>query len=410
MRLATTLRFGFNEIMAYKVRSFLSFFAIAIGIATFFYTLTSISRAYNDMDKTREVSGAGRFSVTVKKELPVSFYEELKRSFPQIKIDFVGEWLFPFSSYDKTTRLKGIHAKPVTPVFTQYDFPYRLEGRFINWDDIKYKRNVAVLIKFPHEKKERNFWGYAGDDDDAVDFKKYIEKRSLLNRDIFLEGLSFRIIGVLHVPPAQRDYRMDSNEDANMLIPYGVNIYKRSWEADTEIIVLTGREGNAPQYMRRVGSYIKGRYGKESIIQEMLFYDRIKRELSRRIAATKAMLFLGLMAMIAGGIGIMNVSIAIIYARTKEIGIRRAIGATKGDIMIQFLCEAMLLGFLGGIAGIILGAAALVYTVGESGSLYVGWWVVPASLFIALATSFFFALYPAFKAANLKPVDALKYE
>jgi putative ABC transport system permease protein len=106
----------------------------------------------------------------------------------------------------------------------------------------------------------------------------------------------------------------------------------------------------------------------------------------------------------------MNVTMAVIFSRTKEIGIRRALGATRRDILTQFLVEAMLLGFCGSIAGMILGYGAVLYLANNTKQMTFSWWVVALSILIAISTSFLFALYPAWKASKLKPVDALKYE
>ena len=122
------------------------------------------------------------------------------------------------------------------------------------------------------------------------------------------------------------------------------------------------------------------------------------------------MLFMGIIAMIAGGIGIMNVTMAVISSRTKEIGIRRALGASRKDILFQFLVEAMLLGLCGSFAGMILGYIAVLHIAENVRQMTFSWWVVAGSIIIALFTSFIFALYPAWQAAKLNPVDALKHE
>ena len=114
--------------------------------------------------------------------------------------------------------------------------------------------------------------------------------------------------------------------------------------------------------------------------------------------------------MIAGGIGIMNITMVVIFSRTREIGIRRALGATRLDILVQFLVEALLLGLCGALGGMVLGYLAVLHMADNSRQMTFSWWVVAGSIGIALATSFVFALYPAYQAAKLKPVDALKYE
>ncbi len=132
-------------------------------------------------------------------------------------------------------------------------------------------------------------------------------------------------------------------------------------------------------------------------------------------ATTKTMsLLLGAIAAISllvGGIGIMNIMLVSVTERTREIGLRKAIGATNKDIMVQFLIEAMLMSFLGGVFGVLLGwGVAVLITV------FAGWTVKVSLFSVALSTTFslavgvIFGLWPAKKAATLDPIEALRYE
>jgi macrolide transport system ATP-binding/permease protein len=132
-------------------------------------------------------------------------------------------------------------------------------------------------------------------------------------------------------------------------------------------------------------------------------------------ATTKTMsLLLGSIAAISllvGGIGIMNIMLVSVTERTREIGLRKAIGATNKDIMVQFLIEAILMSFIGGIGGILLGGGISVLI-----TLFAGWTVRVSSSSIILATTFslivgiVFGLWPAQKASKLDPIEALRYE
>ena len=132
-------------------------------------------------------------------------------------------------------------------------------------------------------------------------------------------------------------------------------------------------------------------------------------------ATTKTMsLLLGSIAAISllvGGIGIMNIMLVSVSERTREIGLRKAIGATNKDIMVQFLIEAILMSFIGGVVGVLLGAGIAVLI-----TLFAGWAVRVSSSSIILATTFslavgiVFGLWPAQKASQLDPIEALRYE
>jgi macrolide transport system ATP-binding/permease protein len=116
-------------------------------------------------------------------------------------------------------------------------------------------------------------------------------------------------------------------------------------------------------------------------------------------------------SLLVGGIGIMNIMLVSVTERTREIGLRKAIGATNKDIMVQFLIEAVLMSFIGGIVGIFLGGGTSVLI-----TLFAGWAVKVSSFSIILATTFslivgiVFGLWPAQKASKLDPIEALRYE
>ena len=116
-------------------------------------------------------------------------------------------------------------------------------------------------------------------------------------------------------------------------------------------------------------------------------------------------------SLLVGGIGIMNIMLVSVTERTREIGIRRAIGAKRADILAQFLSEALLLSLVGGLVGIALGGLGSTLL-----SRFAGWTTAVSSLSVGLAFGFsaligvFFGFYPAWKASELRPIDALKYE
>jgi putative ABC transport system permease protein len=116
-------------------------------------------------------------------------------------------------------------------------------------------------------------------------------------------------------------------------------------------------------------------------------------------------------SLLVGGIGIMNIMMVSVTERTREIGIRKALGATFMNIMTQFLIESMVIGVIGGIIGIVFGCAAsqIIATVGNFKTVITVTPIVISFVF-AVGTGLFFGIYPARKAAKLDPIEALRYE
>ena len=116
-------------------------------------------------------------------------------------------------------------------------------------------------------------------------------------------------------------------------------------------------------------------------------------------------------SLLVGGIGIMNIMLASVLERTREIGVRRALGASGRDIRIQFLLEAFALSVIGGLLGIAMGLA-----IAKGVAAYAGWktivtlWSIALSVGVSAGVGLVFGIYPAMRAARLDPVEALRYE
>jgi putative ABC transport system permease protein len=117
------------------------------------------------------------------------------------------------------------------------------------------------------------------------------------------------------------------------------------------------------------------------------------------------------LGLLVGGIGVMNIMLVSVTERTREIGIRLAIGAQPGDVMSQFLIEAVVLSILGGVAGIVLGSAvALILPIVAGWTTVLPWNAIVLSFGVSAAIGVFFGIYPARKASQLDPIVALRYE
>ena len=424
MKLPDLMATGWTEIWAHKMRSFLSFFAIAIGIATFFYTLSVLSQKYSRLHETAQIAGAGRVETFTKHPLTLVQYKDLQSRLPEgSSLSLHTQEIGIDPSWDtlehRNTRLVQGAVVGVFPEWKKSDFVYRLEGRFINRHDVENKSRVAVLTVFPHEKKPREiYWSYGGNrkqENPTVNLDDYTSRHHLLQQQVLLLNQTFTIVGLLHLPTQENDARLSrAREDYPYLyIPYTTwyDMWPREDDDRTTYIrVVSGTESLARVSASMLVSYLRGQFGLKEKPEISFFKEKVEQRMHDARKSLNNMLFMGIIAMIAGGIGIMNVTMAVIFSRTKEIGIRRALGASRKDILFQFLVEAMLLGLCGAVAGMILGYMAVLHLAEDTSQMTFSWWVVVLSILIALVTSFLFALYPAWQAAKLKPVDALKNE
>ena len=422
MKLPDLMATGWAEIWAHKMRSFLSFFAIAIGIATFFYTLSVLSQSYRRIGRTVEVAGKGRVETRTNHPLTVVQYKDLKERLPAgsslafTSDDYNVQEGWWNSLYHKGNQLVGASVYGIMPSFKESDFVYRLEGRFINWQDVENKHRVLMLTVFPREvkKSKRHFW-WDNVDEHIQKVKEYSQHHHLLHQQVVLNNQTFTVVGILHVPTENEDARLSQNREWRpaLYIPYTTwyDLYPdENDKRPVEIRVVTGKESTAHTAGGTLTSYLRSQFGPDEKPEIEFFHEKIEERLKEARKSLNNMLFMGIIAMIAGGIGIMNVTMAVIFSRTKEIGIRRALGASRKDILFQFVVEAMLLGLCGAIAGMILGYLAVLHLAEDTSQMTFSWWVVVGSILIALVTSFLFALYPAWQAAKLKPIDALKNE
>jgi len=125
--------------------------------------------------------------------------------------------------------------------------------------------------------------------------------------------------------------------------------------------------------------------------------------------------FLSLIAgisLLVGGIGIMNIMLVSVRERTREIGLRKAVGAKQRDILWQFLIEAMVMALVGGLIGLIIGAigASVITALSDDLNAGLAWDAVVLAISFSIAVGLFFGIYPASRAARLNPIDALRYE
>jgi putative ABC transport system permease protein len=247
----------------------------------------------------------------------------------------------------------------------------------------------------------------------------YGRREGLVGESLSIEGQPFRIIGVL----TARGGGMFGSEDNQVLIPFSTAqtrlMSRRSNEQVDMLLIQAVSSEAVPQAIEEVSQILRTRH--RTGIGEDDFTIFSQEQFLTTFATITGVLtiFLGGIAgisLLVGGIGIMNIMLVSVTERTREIGLRKALGARRRDILIQFLTESSLLSLLGGLIGILLGwliAFIVEKLAAASGTAFyprVGLDAILLATLFSAAVGLFFGIYPANRAAALEPVEALRYE
>ncbi|QQS40452.1 MAG: ABC transporter permease [Acidobacteriota bacterium] len=237
--------------------------------------------------------------------------------------------------------------------------------------------------------------------------------KNAVGEEIQIEGRHYRVIGVL----AEREIFMTAGDDPNnenkaVYIPF--KTIKQLYPANEDCFIMTvAKPGRVDEAVEEIRNILRLRrqvpYGKPNN-----FGVTTSDEILDQFAAITGGIFLLMVAissvgLLIGGIGVMNIMLVSVTERTKEIGIRKAIGARRLDIITQFLIEAATLTSIGGIAGIAVGVL-ISYLIQSFLPTYVPLWAPVAGFVVSVGLGVVFGLWPAWKAARLDPIDALRFE
>jgi putative ABC transport system permease protein len=400
MNFLAALKVSSRAIKSNKVRSILTTLGIIIGVAAVI-SLVSLTQGANRMIEEQLTSLGGKslfinpgkrgvgvqdnaIDLTAEDADAIRKLDIVKHVSPMIDAPEQVVW----GNRNWFTVVVG-----TSPDFVFINDWYPSEGVFFNNEDTARTENVCVLGMTVVE----NLFGYI----DPVGQTVRIGKNS------------FRVIGVMTALGQTTGGR---DQDDVALIPY-TTFQKRilGSSALESISVSVESPGDIPAAETMIRSVLSERH-KLGVNEEDSFYIKSQMGVIDRIFAISNIMtiLLGSIAsisLVVGGIGIMNIMLVSVGERTKEIGIRMAVGARERDIMTQFLIEAVLLSLTGGVIGIAVGVLG-----SKIASSFTGWKTVisPESILIsfgfAALIGIFFGIYPARKASKLDPIEALRYE
>ncbi|MGH9773110.1 MAG: ABC transporter permease, partial [Candidatus Acidiferrales bacterium] len=239
-----------------------------------------------------------------------------------------------------------------------------------------------------------------------------------LDKDVLVDGSTFRVIGVLERPKGNFGF---NDEDRRVLIPYQTfrKIYPASYENAFRI---QGRPGELDAAVDDAREVLRRRRKVPYSQPDNFLIQTSQQQVEQFHAivgmAALAMIVLSSIGLLIGGVGVMNIMLVSVTERTREIGIRKAIGAQRREILLQFLIEAMLISGIGALIGIGLAVAipfvieTLIRFLPVPGgiSIPISWLSVVLAFVVSCATGVLFGYLPAKKAASLQPVESLRYE
>ncbi len=408
MRFWETVKVALSSLKANKLRSLLTVLGIVIGIFSIISISTVISMLQNSIEEGLSMLGKNTFQIQKfpamrfgrlsdkirnRKNITIEDYYRFKKLLEEAKSVGAEQWQFGKmirSKYESTN--PNVQVTGVTPEAIPNNQWIVTDGRTINDNDLLRYKRVCIL---------------------GADVSKKIFKFiHPIGQEIKVDGLRLEIIGVFE-PQGQLFGQSRDNFIVTPLTTFqnkygkysrSVNITVMAYSAETYNYTIEDAIG----YMRTIRKVPPGEdndfdiFSNESLIMQVGNITQYI-ELGAIIVA--------FIALLAAGIGIMNIMLVSVTERTREIGIRKAIGAKKRNILFQFLIEAITLCQFGGLIGIVLGVSVGNLAgsfLNAQPTLPMDWIIIGVSLCVLIGITF--GTYPAYKAANLDPIEALRYE
>ena len=392
------------SLIANKMRSILTMLGIIIGVAAVI-ALVSIGNGVKQ-DIQNSISSLGsnllmvmpgaprtpgvRPSAGSMKSLKVSDYEAIS------KLDGVkaaspmtnGSYVVIYQNKNWTTSVSGVSYN-----YLDVNNWSMKSGRFLSEKNVQNRERVAVVGK----TVVKNLFG----DEDPV------------GAEIRVKNIPFRIIGVLN---SKGSGAMGNDQDDMVIIPYTTAMERVEGVDYLRMIYVTGKDENGIDRLQSdIENLLRVRHGiKDTNLDDFNIQNMNSIMETMEETTGTLTLFLGAVAaisLVVGGIGIMNIMLVSVTERTREIGVRKALGATYSVIVTQFLIEAVVISLMGGIIGIILGIGSSKLIGMASGmSTVISIPTIVMSFAFSMSIGLIFGIYPARKAAKLNPIDALHYE
>ncbi|PAD24041.1 hypothetical protein CHH62_19375 [Niallia circulans] len=392
MKLGQAIKIAFKNIAMNKLRAVLTMLGIIIGVAAVI-ALTSLGMGASN-SVSDDIAGLGTTTVSVNlsgnsSEEEVVDYDELMAFAEYDEVKAVSPTVTTSSTLKNgTTSSSGVTVTGVTTSYEEVQDITLQSGRNVMDIDLDNRNKVVVL-------------GY-NIASELFGFTNPVDKT------VQIDGTTYKVIGVL----AEKGEELTGSVDDSVLIPFTTAQRFIGQTYVTSATVLMTDEDSVEMGMAKMKQELYNQFDGDETSYSVRNQSSVSEALDS-VSNTMTLLLAGIasISLIVGGIGIMNIMLVSVTERTREIGIRKAIGARKKDIMLQFLIEAIVLSALGGILGAAIGiASADILSSTLEMTSQITWWIVGGSVSFSVLIGIIFGIFPANKASNLSPLEALRYQ
>ncbi|WDV45478.1 ABC transporter permease [Clostridiaceae bacterium M8S5] len=410
MSLRIILKLSLKEIFASKLRSFLTMLGVIVGVFSIILIVSlgrgATSSITSDLEKQSNI-----ISINIMTDKKAMTYEDMMKFYKEFNVKNVSPIIQVSGEIKKDSITGGISIQGIGDEYSKIKNEELENGRHITPLDVDYRSKVIVL------------------NNDAKN--KYFKGKDPIGQFVQINGDSYKVIGVLakkdmgffgyvqesgYIPVTtaqimshQRiksiSVNTESKDDVN-------NLVKQLHEGLTKYYGEKPKNQNQQEAVSGGYDSMYGGFGNEVEYFRINTAESALKQVNNITNILSIMLGgIASISLLVGGIGIMNIMFVSVSERTREIGIRKSLGAQRRDILIQFLIEASVVSGVGGIIGIILAQIGIKIASALSPIHPVmGMDIAAGSFVFSLLIGVVFGVYPAYKAAKLKPIDALRAE
>ncbi len=388
MKLKQSVKMAVSAVLSNKMRSFLTMLGIIIGVLSVTLLISLVQGATGQITDQLDTLGGNNIAVTVMNRQKKLTYSELKKLEEDSDIALVS----PSLNTNLTVKAGGESVTTsVYGITAAYEDVQGLtieQGRGISSFD--QEENLAVCVI-----------GVGAADD-------LFGTADVLDHSVKISGQTFRIIGVLE----EEDSDMMGSTNDSLYIPLSRAQRIMKQTSINEFYVSAQSEDTLSAAQADVQDFLFEKYNDEDAYMVINMSSIV--DIVNTVLGTMSLMLgaIAAISLVVGGIGIMNIMLVSVTERTREIGIRKAIGAQRSDITVQFMIESMVISLMGGVIGMVI--CQIILTVMNHIWTDYHFAITPSvgalALGFSIAIGLIFGIYPASKAAKLKPINALRYE